>query len=104
MIANGTHSEPSFFSRAWDFSKSYLKNVGSTYLEFAVPVALFLVFNASVEAQLRDNERIGLLWLNYTQVESDTVRENKFPAHQPGTRQQERRNTAAKAAESAVKA
>lgn len=92
----------SFMEKAWSFTKSYLTNVGSCYLEFVVPVAIFLAFNASAEQSLRDNEKIGLMWLNYSQTENDLERETKFPAHAPETAAQKKRVAAAQATQAAT--
>lgn len=88
--------------RVWSFTKSYLTNVGGCYLEFVAPIALFLAFNASVELAMRDNERLGLMWLNYSQIENDVERETKFPAHAPDSAHQKKRMAAAQATEAVV--
>ncbi|CUG90909.1 transmembrane protein, putative [Bodo saltans] len=92
----------SFWSRAWSVTSTYAKNVGAAYLEFVVPVAIFLVFNASAGGSLRDNERIGLSWLHYSQIEDDVERENKFPAHKPDSVEQRKRTQAAHTAKAAT--
>lgn len=88
--------------RVWSFTKDYLKNVGGCYLEFVAPIALFLAFNSSAEIALRDNERLGLMWLNYSQIENDFERETKYPAHAPESHHQKKRLAAAQATEAVV--
>lgn len=98
---SSSDSQASFWSRAWSATSTYAKHVGAAYLEFAVPVAVFLVFNASAGASLRDNERIGLSWLHYSQIEDDVERESKFPAHKPESGEQKKRMQAAHTAKAA---
>ena len=81
----------SFFSKSWDFLKSYTVNCSHAYLDFVAPVAMFLVFNACAEMHLRDGERMGLLWLHYSQVEDAQERETKFPVFAPESKQQRKR-------------
>jgi hypothetical protein len=82
-------------SRAWNWTKNYAISLGAVYLDFAAPVAMFLVFNACVEANTRSPERVGVVWLHYTQQQDDKEREHKFPAYEPGSFLQHRRNEAA---------
>lgn len=55
------------------------------YLEFVIPAALVIVFSAAESSQFRDNERTGLMWMRYDNAQSEIVREQEFPAHQPGS-------------------
>lgn len=64
--------------------KGYGKRVMSGYLDFATPVALFLVFNLIVTQSTRDPEKFGLLWLNFAQHSAEE-RKEKFPTDEPGS-------------------
>jgi hypothetical protein len=90
-------------SRAWGFLKSYSVTVGSMFLEFAMPLALFLAFNAAAESQLRDNERIGLAWMRYASIEDQREREAKYPAYAPTSDVQKKRMKQAAAADAMAK-
>jgi bifunctional pyridoxal-dependent enzyme with beta-cystathionase and maltose regulon repressor activities len=69
---------------AWiDTAKTYAKHVGAVYLDFVAPVALFLVFNTVLSVQTRDPEKMGLLWLNYSQMDADD-RKTRYPLDEKG--------------------
>ncbi len=89
--------------RGWSFLKSYAVTVGHVFLEFAMPLALFLAFNAAAESQLRDNERIGLAWMKYAAMDDPREREAKFPAYAPNSDTQRRRMQQAEAADAMAK-
>ena len=69
--------------KAW--AKSYVSNVTTAYLDFAVPVAIFLAFNIAAAANASDPEKTALLWLHYTQTPEEQ-RDAKFPSHEGGKR------------------
>ena len=94
---------PSFASRSWTFLKAYGSTVGAVFLEFAMPLAIFLAFNAAAESQLRDNERIGLAWLRYASIEDQREREGKYPAYAPNSDTQRKRMAQASAADAMAK-
>ena len=91
MITDGSSSSAapkssvSYAKKAWSFLKGYTYNVVGCYLEFILPAALVIVFSAADSSHFRDNERVGLMWMRYDNAESELIREQEFPAHQPGS-------------------
>ncbi|KAG5485013.1 hypothetical protein LSCM1_07093 [Leishmania martiniquensis] len=94
--------EESTAHRLWGFTKSYVKHVGSAYLEFLGPLLLLVAVNMAVETH--DSERFGLGWLYCTSLKDDRVREEKFPSYEPSSTAQRRRSEAANAVEYAASA
>ena len=93
----------SLASRGWSFLKSYTTTVGHVFLEFAMPLALFLAFNAAAEGQLRDNERIGLAWMRYASIADQREREQRYPAYAPNSDTQRKRMQQAAASDAMAK-
>ncbi len=62
----------------WDRAKSFAVNVGVCYLSFAVPIAVFVVFNSAADTLSRDPEKFGALWLHYNRLDPDE-REKVYP-------------------------
>ncbi|KAH9598301.1 hypothetical protein LSM04_000694 [Trypanosoma melophagium] len=97
MIDSGSAKNESRWAAPWRSLKSYVSHVGSVYLSFAAPMALFFVFNMAMDTQ--DPERFGLAWLHYSGMEDEQEREAKFPAYEPGSAPQRKRVAAANATE-----
>ena len=88
----------------YEATKNYLTKVGSAYLDFVVPAAMFMVFNMAIAQNAADPERTALLWMNYTTTPEED-RESKFPSEEPGSaRARLRSQRSAKASEAAVAA
>ncbi|KAG8348388.1 hypothetical protein ERJ75_001326100 [Trypanosoma vivax] len=100
MLTNDASAGRSRWADAWQYAKGFAKRVGSVYLSFALPAALFLVYNIAMDTQ--DMERLGLAWIHYARMEDDEERERKFPAYEPDSVPQRKRLAAAAASEGAV--
>ena len=61
-----------------DRVKSFATNTMACYLDFVVPVSIFMVFNLCADMQTRDPEKYGLLWLHFADTEP-AERAAKFP-------------------------
>lgn len=69
----------------FDRTKTYARRLAECYLEFVVPVALFLAFNVALTNHAADPEKLGLLWLNNANLESDEERKARYPLSEPGS-------------------
>ncbi|KEG05721.1 hypothetical protein DQ04_18981010 [Trypanosoma grayi] len=97
MLESAVSEKESRLSSFFRWTKSYVKHVGAAYLDFAVPVALFFVFNMALDVQ--DTERFGLAWMHYTSIDNTQEREEKFPAYEPNSAAQRKRLAAASTTE-----
>ena len=85
----------------YNLTKNYLTKVGSCYLEFVVPAAMFMIFNMAIASNLTDPEKTSMLWMHYTTTNEDE-RDQKFPGEEPGSSKARLRNQRSAAASAAV--
>jgi hypothetical protein len=66
-----------------DTVKDFTVRLINGYAQFIAPIALFIVFNSTVDSHTRDAEKLSLLWMKFNQS-SEATRANMFPATAPG--------------------
>lgn len=64
--------------------KTFLSRLVTSYADFFVPAAIFIVFNSCIDQHTRDPEKLAVLWLKFNQS-SEATRAAVFPAMQPGS-------------------